>query len=279
MKQPQLIKKIIELLNLTEANPKGTPVVKPLLNKNTDGKERNEDSFHYRSIIGSLSYVAGCTRPDISMAVHQAAKFSNCPKASHGTAVKRIGKYLLGSMDKGLIYEPDVGKGLEVFVDADFAGGFDKVNAEDPSSVYSRTGYIIKYAGCPIVWKSKLQTEIALSTTEAEYIALSTALRETIPIMHFLKEVSAVMSVADGGKTMKCAVFEDNNGALEIAKAPKMRPRTKHIAIKYHHFRTYIERGDIQLEKIDTTEQEADFLTKPLVQQLFSYLRKKVMGW
>ena len=64
-----------------------------------------------------------------------------------------------------------------------------------------------------------------------------------------------------------------------MAKAPKMRPRTKHVAIKYHHFRTCIERGDAQLEKIDATEQEADFLTKPLVQQLFSYLRKKVMGW
>ena len=97
--------------------------------------------------------------------------------------------------------------------------------------------------------------------------------------MHFLREVSAVMNVADCGKTMKCTVFEDNNGALEMAKAPKMRPRTKHVAIKYHHFRTHVVRGDMKLEKIDATEQEADFLTKPLVQQLFSYLRKKVMGW
>ena len=87
------------------------------------------------------------------------------------------------------------------------------------------------------------------------------------------------MNVADCGKTMKCTVFEDNNGALETAKAPKMRPRTKYIAIKYHHFRMHIEREDTQLEKMHATEQEADFLTKPLVQQLFSYLRKKVMGW
>ena len=78
---------------------------------------------------------------------------------------------------------------------------------------------------------------------------------------------------------MQCAVFEDNNGALEMAKTPKMRPRTKHIAIKYHHFRSHVENGDLLLEKIDTTEQEADFLTKPLVQQLFCYLRRKVMGW
>ena len=87
------------------------------------------------------------------------------------------------------------------------------------------------------------------------------------------------MNIVDCNKTMKCAVFEDNNGALEMANTPKMRPRTNHIAIKYHHFRTHVERGDTLLEKIDTTEQEADFLTKPLVQQLFGYLRKKVMGW
>ena len=78
---------------------------------------------------------------------------------------------------------------------------------------------------------------------------------------------------------MQCTVFEDNNGALEMDKTPKMRPRTKQIAIKYHHFRTYVNKGDLMLEKIDDTEQEADFLAKPLVEQLFKYLRRKVMGW
>ena len=78
---------------------------------------------------------------------------------------------------------------------------------------------------------------------------------------------------------MKCTVFEDNNGALELANVPKIRPRTKHIAIKYHHFRTYVQQGDVRIVKVDATGQEADFLTKPLVQQLFYYLRCKVMGW
>ena len=93
-----------------------------------------------------------------------------------------------------------------------------------------------------------------------------------MPITHFLREVIIVMNVADCGKTIKCTVFEDNNRALEMAKVPKMRPRTKHVAINYHHFRMCIERGDTQLEKIDTSEEEANFLTKPLVQQLFDYL-------
>ena len=101
---------------------------------------------------------------------------------------------MLSTAEDGLIYDPDESKGMEIFVDADFAGGFDKANAEDPELVYSRTGFIIKYAGCPIIWKSKLQTEIALSTTEAEYIALSTSICEKIPIMCLLKEISEVMN-------------------------------------------------------------------------------------
>ena len=88
-----------------------------------------------------------------------------------------------------------------------------------------------------------------------------------------------MMGIPECNKSMKYTVFEDNNGTIEIAKIPKMRPQTKHIAIKYHHFRTYIQKGDIQIEKVDMAKQEADFLTKPLVQKLFCYLRCKVMGW
>ena len=102
---------------------------------------------------------------------------------------------LLGSTDKELVYKQDIEKGLEVFVDANFATCFNKSTAEDPALVYSKTSFIIKYAGFPIIWKSKLQIEIALLTTEAEYIALSIALRETILIMHFLREISTVMNI------------------------------------------------------------------------------------
>ena len=87
------------------------------------------------------------------------------------------------------------------------------------------------------------------------------------------------MDAPDCSNTMKCAVFEDNNGALEMAKTPNMRPLTKHVAIKCHHFRWHVQKGDVLIEKVDTAEQEANFLTKPLVQQLFCCLRKKVIGW
>ena len=149
-----MTKRLIEILGLKDSNPKAIPVVKPLLSKNTNGKDRNNNSFHYRLVIGSLLYLAGFTRPDISIVVHSVAKFSNIPKAYYNTAVKRISKYLLGTKDKGLIYKLNIDKCLEVYIDVNFARWFNKSNAKDPASIYSRTGYIIKYASCLIIWKS-----------------------------------------------------------------------------------------------------------------------------
>jgi hypothetical protein len=91
-----------------------------------------------------------------------------------------------------MIYCPDSMKGIEVFVDADFAGGWDPGDALNADNVYLHTGYVICYAECPIFWQSKLQTEIAFSTAEAEYIALSQALRETIPMTNLMREMNVI---------------------------------------------------------------------------------------
>ena len=107
------------------------------------------------------------------MAVHQAAMFSNNLKNSHGTAINRIRRHPKGTTDEGLIFAPG----------EDFTGGYDKVTADEPTSACPRTGFIIKYDSFPIAWKSKLHTKITLSTTEAECVALSSALRETMLIM------------------------------------------------------------------------------------------------
>jgi len=225
-----------------------------------------------------LSYLCG-TRPDICMPTHQTSKFSNNPNATYFNAVKRIVKYLLGTKDKGLILTPDFTKGIECFVDADFAGPFDKTCSEDPENVLSRTGYIIKYMKCPILWVSKIQSEIALSTTESEYIALSTALRDVIPIKGLIEEINKAYNLKSGTPIIKCTLFEDNNGALELANTPKIRPRTKHIAVKYHHFRLHVQDRSIKIKAINTTQQQADILTKPLPLRAFIYIRKLIMGW
>ena len=121
-----------------------------------------------------LTYLQGSTRPDISMAVHQAARFCIEPKISHERAVKQIGRYLLGNKNKGIVFRPDSSKGVECYADADFVGGWSKADVNNADCVLSRTGFVVFYAGCSIFWASRFQTEIALSTAESEYIALST---------------------------------------------------------------------------------------------------------
>ena len=282
LSQPFLISRIIEALNFNPTTTKGargnTPVSYPLLSKDHEGPIRKAD-WKYRSVIGMLGYLQGTTRPDIAMATHQCARFCTDPKLSHERAVKRIVRYLLDTKDEGIIYKPDTSRGLECYVDADFAGGWKDGDHTSPESVLSRTGFVIMYAGCPITWSSKLQTEIALSTTESEYIALSTAMREVIPFLNLMQEISELFPVSKKKPVFKCKVFEDNESCIKVAKSPKFTPRTKHIAIKYHHFRTYVQDGTIEIHSIDTKEQIADIFTKPLADASFVYLRKLLMGW
>ena len=132
---------------------------------------------------------------------------------------------------------PDLTRSLEVFVDSNFCGNWHKKYAGETDSVRSRHSYIIIYAGFPIVSTSQLQTEIALSTTEANYTGLLYALREAIPIMKLLKEMRKKgFGFLDHKVKVHCRVFKDNSGAIEMMVVHKWRPRTKHIATKLHHF-------------------------------------------
>jgi hypothetical protein len=151
-------------------------------------------------------------------------------------AVMRIRRYLLSTKDKGMKYTPDSTKGIEVYVDADFSGGWDPGDLLNADNVYLRTGYVIQYAGFPIYWQSKLQTEIALSTAEAEYIALSQAPRETLPMTKLVKEINVIFSLHLPSPRFVIKVQEDNQSCSAMANNPKISPQTKHIAIKYHHF-------------------------------------------
>jgi hypothetical protein len=185
------------------------------------------------------------------------------PKKSHGEAVKRIGRYLLETRDKGLIIKPDHEKGLECYVDADFAGNWDhRVAAEDPNTAKSRTGYVIKFAGVPLCWASKMQTQFALSTAESEFLALSTATRQVKGLMYLMEEIDNDVVKVSYKPVIRCRVFEDNSAALEMARIPKMRPRTRHINCAVHHFRNEVANNRFSIEPISTTWQEADIFTK-----------------
>ena len=251
--------------------------------------------WNYRSIIGKLNFLAQNTRPDIAFAVHQCARFVSNPNQTHQIAVKHLCRYLLGTRDKGMILHPNMDHRLTAYADADFAGLWHKDFTHMRETALSRTGFIICYANCPVIWTSKLQTEVALSTCEAEYIALSTCARSLIPMRALLSEISKFRPPAQHptltkpGKTettfLMCKqhqsiVYEDNTGALEIANQDSQyRPRTKHISIKWHRFRDYVAKGDMTVHKINTTLQWANFLTKSLTRVPFENLRRLVMGW
>jgi hypothetical protein len=284
LSQPFLIDRILNFLGLcnndfeTDANSTSTPVARGLLHRDLDGKPRKY-AWKYRTAVGMLSYLQNTSRPEISMAVHQTARFSNNPMLSHEKSIMRIGRYLLDTRKRGIIYKPDKSKGLECYVDADFAGGWSQADSDNADNVLSRTGYILMYANCPILWVSRLQTEIALSTAEAEYIALSQSLRDVIPLITLLKEINKVFPVHVKTPTFVCKVHEDNQSCITMATSQKFTPRTKHIALKYHHFRSHVKNGAIQISYCRTTEQKADLLTKPLADDLFFKLRYMLSGW
>ena len=150
--------------------------------------------------------------------------------------------------------------------------------SSNADNVFSRTGFVICYANCPVVWCTKLQTEIVVSTAEAEYIALSHALCEAIPIQNLTKVINCVFPLHIPQTIFCLTVHEDNCSNIAMAESLKFTPRTKHIAIKYHHFRsrvktTYNPNGDINTKYIPTGEQLADIFTKPVDNVTFLTLK------
>ena len=162
-----MIDKVLEATSLLECNTQGAPALQTCLGTNADGPRRKE-TWHYGSVIGMLLFLSSNAFPEIQFAVHQCARFTHCPRASHEEAVKLICRYLKGAKGKGLTLKPTTSLDLDCYVDADFAGLYGQENVQDPVCVKSRTGYVLTLGGCPVTWSSKLQTEIALSTTEAE---------------------------------------------------------------------------------------------------------------
>lgn len=145
----------------------------------------------------------------------------------------------------------------------------------------SRSGHIILLGDVPVTWHSKLQTEIATSTMHAEYIALSTGMRELLPVKNVLEEICNVLEVERDDDTKVTKVFEDNEGALKLATGPleRITPQSKHFAVKYHWFREKLVHHNIEILHINTDMQKADIFTKGLIGKEFKMKRKMIMGW
>ena len=182
------------------------------------------------------------------------------PKHLHELALKRIGRYLKQTADRGMVMNPssDVCK-IDAYPDADFAGMYGHEDHTDPACAKSRTGFIITFAECPVFWQSKLQTETALSTMEAEIIALSACCRERFPIIDIVHSLAKATNFPIGSTTMNVSIHEDNSGALVLAKTlpPQFTPRSKYYAIKTIWFCEEIFKK-YSVNQINTVKQLGD---------------------
>ncbi len=236
--QRALIDAIIKDVGINDSRTKPVPAKVSLRLHAFKDEPTFDLNFNYRSVVGTLNYLAQTTHPDIMYAAHQIAKYSQDPRQSHGEAILYLVCYLKTTHELGICFKPDPKKGFECYCDADFSGLWNKAFPPvDPSTSKLQSGWIIFYAGCPVSWASKLQYQVALSTTEAKYVTMSQSLRDVIPIMGLLQEMREQnVNVLVTKPYVYCKVFEDNSGGLKLARLPKLCPRTKHISVCYHHF-------------------------------------------
>lgn len=281
LSQAGLVKRIVDAIGVAHLPTKSTPTTGIPLVKDTDGDPAT-GTFNYRSVIGMLQYLQNHSRPDITFAVSQCARFVHNPRRSHEVALEHLGQYLKGTMEHGLVFRPVSTLNIECFVDADFAGLWPHEDKLDEICVKSRTGFVICLSNCPVIWASKLQGSIATSTMEAEYIALSTAMREVLPFQALVKAVAIIVGYSDlESTTMRTTVWEDNTGARTLANLEpgRVTPRSKFYAVKFHWFRSKLKPNDITVEQVDTADQKADMFTKGLRREKFCHNRGILCGW
>ena len=227
------------------------------LSKDSSGKD--VDQTLYRSMIGSLLYLTA-SRPDIAFSVGICARFQACPKESHLFAVKRIIKYVNGTLGHGIWFTLGTNAKIAGYTDADWAG-----SADDRKSTSGGCFYV---GNNLVAWLSKKQNSISLSTAEAEYIAAGSGCTQLLWMKQMLSDYGLKQDVM--------TLFCDNMSAISISKNPVQHSRTKHIDIRYHFIRELVEEKVISLEHIPTENQLADLFTKPLDTLRFEFLRKSL---
>lgn len=214
-------------------------------------------SLPYRTAVGKLTYAATGTRPDVAFAVSYASRFLSAYSEEHWTMVKRILRYLQGTAKFGLIYDRNDPQGMTLvgYCDSDWGG--------DKGDRKSTSGYLYLLCGGPVSWSSKKQSTIAVSSTEAEYLAATQATKEALWLRRLLSELGYE-------QTTPTIIKEDNQGCIKLTKNPVFHARTKHFDIQHHFVREHVEKGNIELEYCPTNEMIADMLTKALARNLFA---------
>ena len=287
--QESYIKKVLDRFNMKDANGKMTPMVASNLSSKRDCPDLETDegkaeaelmkSKPYRELLGSLLWIHRTGAPSIAYSVHHLCMFSNNPSLKHWKQAQHILKYLKYHVDNndpskqtmplGIKFTREQQHDLEGYVDASFADNY----GTDDDNRKSTTGWCFKSGGGTISWKAQKQSTVATSTAEAEYIAAFEAAKEAL----YLNRLGQDLGVLPPNYCVP--LHDDSQACIKIASNPCLAERTKHFDIKYHWLREKVKDKQITLSYINTHEQLADILTKPLGAGQHHYLRGKLTGY
>jgi hypothetical protein len=260
-------RRLLERFNMDTCAPAPTPAVEERLSKKdqpTTQEERDAMAgVPYRECVGALQYLAVLTRPDIVYAVNQASRFLANPGKKHWEAVKRILRYLRGTVDDGLEYKRSASATLvDGYSDSDWAG--------DSDDRRSCSGHVFRVYGGIVSFRSKKQPTTALSSCEAELIALTMAMKEALWLRGLLVELGIHQS------DQPMLIHEDNQGAMALANDAKFSDRTKHVDIKFFRVREEVSKNRIKVKYCHTSKMLADIFTKPLGKGVFRAIRDQI---
>lgn len=242
--QKKHIRKVVEKFKMIDANMIDTPADPNVL---YELKKSNEKVvLPFRELIGNLTYIAVCTRPDIMHTITFLSQFNSCYSTEHWNAAKRVIRYLMKTIDYGLVYYK-CDFTLNGYVDADWASN--KIDRK------SFTGYLFKFAGSAISWKSQKQKTVALSSAEAEYMAICEAVKELIYLRNIFVELDLMP---------KIFLYNDNKSAHLLTENNVFHARSKHIDIRHHFIREVLKKKIFELNYLETDKMMADIMTKPL---------------
>lgn len=254
LRQNRMMNDLLTKYGMDEAKSLSVPL-SPAIKLTKEGDPLDLDEHSYSQLIGSLMYLSICTRPDIAQAVGALARYMAKPTNMHWQAAKGVLRYIAGTADYGIMFGTSTR--LDTYCDADYAGDID--------SRRSTTGYVFILNGGAISWSSRLQQTVAASTTEAEYMAAASAIKEALWMRRLLSELGQDIGTID--------IKADNQSAIKLLKNPIISMRSKHIDVIYHFARERVARKDVSFEYIRTDHMVADSLTKALPTSKFNFCR------
>jgi hypothetical protein len=272
LSQQAYIDQLLSKYGMDTCNPVSLPLnTNQKLVKAEDGIDLADVSL-YQQIIGSLMYLVIGTRADLAFTVSALSQFASKPTVTHMGALKQVLRYVKGTRDLKLTYNKhhfgaphfaghSDAPHLAGYSDADYAG--------DRSDRKSTSGYIFQFAGNTICWRAIKQKCTATSTVEAEYIALSTAAKQHMWLLHAIEELRI---------QVPSALSTDNDGTIDLTNNPRISDRSKHIDVAYHHVRDLVETGKLTVLYVSSHDNLADLCTKPLPKPRLTFLRDLVLG-